>query len=256
MGSGSDVSKEASDVILTSNDFSTLVTAIQEGKGIHSNIQNFLGFQLSTSIAALSIIAISTFLHFDAPLNAMQILWISKFSFHILDILCDGPVAQSLGVEPVDPSVLSTPPRPPSTPILTRALLKRILLSSSLITASTLLVFMSENGSEKKRCTTMTFTTFVILDLLVSATYRSPTRSVFVLDRNTFYSYAVVFCAIGQALVVYLPLLQGVFQTQGLSGWDLVKVLVCGFVLVFGVDEVWKRKRGKDVERDEVFNLL
>ena len=80
---------------------------------------------------------------------------------------------------------------------------------------------------------------------------------MFTLDRNAFYSYAVAFCSVGQALVVYAPLLQGVFQTQALGLWDLVKVLVGGSVLVFGVDEVWKRRRGKEVDtRDEVFNLL
>ena len=75
---GTDVAKEAADMILTDDDFSTILSAIEEGKGIFSNIQNFLTFQLSTSAAALSLVFISTFLGFPNPLNAMQILWISK----------------------------------------------------------------------------------------------------------------------------------------------------------------------------------
>lgn len=75
---GTDVAKEAADMILTDDDFSTILSAIEEGKGIFSNIQNFLTFQLSTSAAALSLVFFSTFFGFKNPLNAMQILWISK----------------------------------------------------------------------------------------------------------------------------------------------------------------------------------
>jgi P-type Ca2+ transporter type 2C len=75
---GTDVAKEAADMILTDDDFSTILSAIEEGKGIFYNIQNFLTFQLSTSAAALSLVLLSTFLGFQNPLNAMQILWISK----------------------------------------------------------------------------------------------------------------------------------------------------------------------------------
>ena len=75
---GTDVAKEAADMIHTNDDFSTILSAIEEGKGIFYNIQNFLTFQLSTSVAALSLVLLSTFLGFSNPLNAMQILWISK----------------------------------------------------------------------------------------------------------------------------------------------------------------------------------
>lgn len=75
---GTDVAKEAADMILTNDDFSTILNAIEEGKGIFYNIQNFLTFQLSTSAAALSLVLISTFFGFKNPLNAMQILWISE----------------------------------------------------------------------------------------------------------------------------------------------------------------------------------
>ena len=78
---GTDVAKEAADMILTDDDFSTILSAIEEGKGIFYNIQNFLTFQLSTSVAALTLVLFSTFLGFQNPLNAMQILWISQFAF-------------------------------------------------------------------------------------------------------------------------------------------------------------------------------
>ena len=75
---GTDVAKEAADMILTDDDFSTILRAIEQGKGIFYNIQNFITFQLSTSVAALSLVLLSTAFGFKNPLNAMQILWISK----------------------------------------------------------------------------------------------------------------------------------------------------------------------------------
>lgn len=80
---GTDVAKEAADMILTDDDFSTILSAIEEGKGIFYNIQNFLTFQLSTSVAALSLVLLSTFMGFKNPLNAMQILWISEQSYNL-----------------------------------------------------------------------------------------------------------------------------------------------------------------------------
>lgn len=85
---GTDVAKEAADMILTDDDFSTILNAIEEGKGIFSNIQNFITFQLSTSAAALSLVFFSTFLGFPNPLNAMQILWISE---QLPLLLCSRP---------------------------------------------------------------------------------------------------------------------------------------------------------------------
>lgn len=75
---GTDVAKEAADMVLTDDDFSTILSAIEEGKGIFSNIQNFLTFQLSTSAAALGLVMLSSALGYRNPLNAMQILWISR----------------------------------------------------------------------------------------------------------------------------------------------------------------------------------
>jgi P-type Ca2+ transporter type 2C len=75
--SGTDVAKEAADLILVDDDFSTIIPAVEEGKNIYNNVSNFIRFQLSTSISALLLIAVTTLVGFDNPLNAMQILWIS-----------------------------------------------------------------------------------------------------------------------------------------------------------------------------------
>ena len=90
MGKGAtDVAKEAADVILVDDNFATIITAVEEGKSIFYNIQNFLGFQLSTAVAALSLITLSTALHLPTPLNPMQILFIN--------ILMDGELSPQRG---------------------------------------------------------------------------------------------------------------------------------------------------------------
>jgi P-type Ca2+ transporter type 2C len=238
---GTDVAKEAADMILTDDDFSTILRAIEQGKGIFYNIQNFITFQLSTSVAALSLVLLSTIFGFKNPLNAMQILWISKAcpsyrpSIQLLtsltDILMDGPPAQSLGVEPVDPMVMTRPPRSKSAPVLTRPLIRRVLTSAMIIMLGTLLIYVQEMSGDhtvSARDTTMTFTTFVLFDMFNALTCRSEGKSVLrgelKLFSNKMFNYAVAGSLMGQACVVYLPFLQRVFQTEALGFWDLIKM--------------------------------
>ncbi|KAL4874155.1 hypothetical protein BDV12DRAFT_159204 [Aspergillus spectabilis] len=241
---GTDVAKEAADMILTDDDFSTILRAIEQGKGIFYNIQNFITFQLSTSVAALSLVLLSTTLGFKNPLNAMQILWIN--------ILMDGPPAQSLGVEPVDPSIMNRPPRPKTARVLTKPLIRRVLMSAFMIMLGTLAIYIYEMGDDDdvqtgKRSrvvtahdTTMTFTCFVLFDMFNALTCRSESKSVLrgelPLFGNKMFNYAVLGSLAGQACVIYLPFLQRVFQTEPLNFAHLFK-LVCISSTVFWVDE-------------------
>ncbi|KAH8727900.1 calcium-transporting P-type ATPase-like protein [Phaeosphaeriaceae sp. PMI808] len=245
---GTDVAKEAADMILTDDNFATILNAIEEGKGIFYNIQNFLTFQLSTSAAALSLVLLSTFLGFPNPLNAMQILWIN--------ILMDGPPAQSLGVEPVDPAVMAQPPRHRHARVLTRPLIQRVLQSATIIMLGTLTTYyreMSIDNEVTARDTTMTFTCFVLFDMFNALTCRSNTKSVLageigVFD-NKMFNYAVAGSLLGQMMVVYFPPLQSVFQTEALGILDLCHLLAVASC-VFWADEGrkyyvrWKGRRG------------
>lgn len=244
---GTDVAKEAADMILTDDDFSTILTAIEQGKGIFYNIQNFITFQLSTSVAALTLLLISTALGFKNPLNAMQILWIN--------ILMDGPPAQSLGVEPVDPRVMNVPPRSRNTNVLTRRLLQRVFTQAAFIMIGTISVYIHEmldvddptthtkTLTVTKRDTTMTFTTFVLFDMFNALTCRSEAKSVLTGELpvfgNKMFNYAVAGSLIGQACVIYLPFLQKIFQTEAIGLWDILG-LVCLASSVLWVDEVRK----------------
>uniref|UniRef100_A0AAR2KRS3 Calcium-transporting ATPase n=1 Tax=Pygocentrus nattereri TaxID=42514 RepID=A0AAR2KRS3_PYGNA len=215
---GTDVCKEAADMILVDDDFQTIMSAIEEGKGIYNNIKNFVRFQLSTSIAALTLISLATLMNFPNPLNAMQILWIN--------IIMDGPPAQSLGVEPVDGDVIRKPPRNVRDSILTRNLIVKVLVSAFIIVCGTLFVFWRElrDNEITPRDTTMTFTCFVFFDMFNALSSRSQTRLVHEMGlcSNWTFCYAVLGSIMGQLLVIYFPPLQRVFQTESLSILDLL----------------------------------
>uniref|UniRef100_A0A8D2NWQ0 P-type Ca(2+) transporter n=1 Tax=Zosterops lateralis melanops TaxID=1220523 RepID=A0A8D2NWQ0_ZOSLA len=215
---GTDVSKEAANMILVDDDFSKVMNAIEEGKGIFYNIKNFVRFQLSTSISALSLITLSTVLNLPNPLNAMQILWIN--------IIMDGPPAQSLGVEPVDKDTIKQPPRCITDTILSKSLILKIFMSALIIISGTLFVFWKENpkGGITPRTTTMTFTCFVFFDLFNALTCRSQTKLIFEIGffRNRMFLYSVLGSFLGQLAVIYIPPLQKIFQTENLGVLDLL----------------------------------
>ncbi|KAF2101795.1 calcium-transporting P-type ATPase-like protein [Rhizodiscina lignyota] len=245
---GTDVAKEAADMILTDDDFSTILNAIEEGKGIFYNIQNFLTFQLSTSAAALSLVLLATVFGFKNPLNAMQILWIN--------ILMDGPPAQSLGVEPVDPAIMNRPPRSKTARVLTRAVLQRVGQSASIIMLGTLSIYimeMADNSVVTARDTTMTFTAFVLFDMFNALTCRSEGKSVLRgeigIFENRMFNLSVSGSLLGQCLVIYFPPLQRIFQTEALGLMDLV-FLVAVASTVFWADEgrkFLKRRGGRSL---------
>ncbi|KIY69789.1 calcium-transporting P [Cylindrobasidium torrendii FP15055 ss-10] len=217
--SGTDVAKEAADVILVDDNFSTILPAIEEGKSIFHNIQNFLSFQLSTAAAALSLITLSTLLGLSNPLNAMQILFIN--------ILMDGPPSQSLGVDPVDPAVMRRPPRRKDASILTKRLMYRVLFSATIIVIGTLFVYTYAYGDERmsRREQTMTFTAFVFLDLVSAVQNRGLGCG---LTQNKMLVTTVSVSFIVQLGLVYVPMMQSIFQTEGLEMGDLSMLLMLG----------------------------
>ncbi|KAL9129645.1 MAG: hypothetical protein Q9217_001963 [Psora testacea] len=244
---GTDVAKEAADMVLTDDNFSTILIAIEESKGIFYNIQNFLTFQLSTSLAALTLVFLSTALGYQTPLNPTQILWIN--------VLMDGPPAQSLGRETVDPAVMSRPPRSKGDQVLTRQVLYRVLTSGLLIMLGTLLVYrheMDADNSVSKHDTTMTFTCFVLSDMFNALTCRSESKSVLLgevkLFGNKNFNYSVGLSLLGQMAIVYLPFFQAYADTEGLEIRDL-GLLICIASTVFWVDEGRKFLKARDKRR-------
>lgn len=233
---GTDVCKEAADMILVDDDFHTILCAIEEGKGIFHNICNFVRFQLSTSIAALSLITLANLMNIPNPLNAMQILWIN--------IIMDGPPAQSLGVEPVDRDVLKQKPRNIKEPMITKSLILNVILSAVVIILGTLWVYAREMSSDNRvtaRDTTMTFTCFVFFDMFNALSCRSQTKSIFSIGflNNKTFLVAVSLSVVGQMLVIYFSPLQQIFQTEPLTFKDIC-LLVALTSSVFFVSELKK----------------
>lgn len=236
MGSGTDVAKEASAMVITDDDFSTIVCALEEGKSIFYNIKNFLTFQLSTSFAALSLVAVNNLFGRPNPLNPMQILWIN--------IIMDGPLAQSLGVEIVDANIIRRPPRKRSEDIITKPLLLRVVTSGSLILFGTMYIFLHEmeDGAISSRDLTMTFTTFVMFDMFNAYSCRNNYRTINEISptSNSAFLIALGFSLLGQLLVVYFAPLQKVFRTVPLSFGDIVLIVTLAST-VLGLDFLRKK---------------
>jgi hypothetical protein len=180
----------------------------------------------------------------------LQILWIN--------LIMDGPPAQSLGVEPVDHDIMKQPPRKSDEPIITPALALRVLMASSVVCTGTIAVFFSEYdvGADEaaiRHDTTMTFTTFVMFAMFFAWSCRSVTKSVFVLgvSGNPMFVLAVCGCVICQVAAIYFPTLQAVFHTVPLSFADWARVLgVSSTVLV--ADELRKLVGGCLMQRVQV----
>ncbi|KTW30259.1 calcium-transporting P-type ATPase, PMR1-type [Pneumocystis carinii B80] len=241
---GTDVAREAADMILTDDSFSTILDAIDEGKGIYYNISNFIAFQLSTCIASLSLIAISTIFGLGNPLTATQLLWIN--------ILMDGPPAQSLGCESINSSIIPDCPRDKNIPLLTKYLLKKIIISSFLIIFGTILIYISQAGKNtKRRSITMTFTCFVFFDLFNALTCRSNIKSIFNIGffSNSTFNLAILGSFLGQISVIYLPFFQKVFYTEALSFFDLLFLIVVAST-VFWIDEIRKFRTRKNIHKE------
>ncbi|XP_066929195.1 calcium-transporting ATPase type 2C member 1-like [Clytia hemisphaerica] len=188
---------------------------------------------------------ISTLMKLPNPLNAMQILWIN--------IIMDGPPAQSLGVEPVDSDIMKRKPRSVRSPMINTYLILQVLTSATLIVLGTLFIFWREMADNivTPRDTTMTFTCFVFFDMFNAMSCRSQTKSIFQIGffTNKMFLYAVFGSLIGQSLVVYCPPLQAIFQTEALSFFDICTLIaLASSVLV--LDEVRKffRRRYQRLE--------
>merc|ERR1712100_533852 len=204
--------KEASEMILVDDNLATIISAIEEGKSIYNNIKNFLRFQLTTSIATLSMIAASTLFGFPNPLNPIQILWIN--------IIMDGPPAQSLGVEPFDESVLKQPPRSAKDPIFTSEMSFSIVLTAFVMVFGTLGMFYYHLGEDNlAEASTISFTTFVMFQMFNAMNCRSETRSAFKigLSNNRFFVGAIIGCILMQLAAIYVPFLQILFETESIS---------------------------------------
>ena len=250
---GTDVSKQAADIVLADDNFASIVAAVEEGRAIFANIRKFLRYLLSSNIGEVmtmffgvllaNVIGLQADGAVALPLLATQILWVN--------LVTDGAPALALGVDPPDADVMRQPPRPLAERVITRRMWSGILFVGVIIAAGTLIVLdaslsggLIEGTGDLRYAQTMAFTTLVFFSLFSVFNARSDERSAFNdLFSNRWLLGAVAVSLALQAAVVYVPFLQQAFSTAALNGKDW---LTCAGV---GSSVLWLRELSKLVHR-------
>ena len=211
---GTEVTREAATLVLTDDNFATIVGAVKEGRTIYDNIVKFVRFQLSTNVGAILTVLGAQLLGLPMPFTAIQILWIN--------IIMDGPPALTLGLEPSRPGIMLEPPRRADERILSLARFKRLLMYGITMAAGTLGLFYYAQDRGQTYALTLAFTTFVLFQFFNVFNARAEHHSTF---NRQFFSNVKLWAALGtvvglQALVVHWTPAQAIFDTTALSAQD------------------------------------
>jgi Ca2+-transporting ATPase len=232
---GTDVSREAADMVLSDDNFATIVEAVRQGRSVYDNLRKFILFLLSCNMSEVLIVFSTALLAPEPALLPLQLLWIN--------LVTDGLPALALGVDPGSPRVMDRPPRGADESILTPRRQFQVVAQGALITLGALVMYLGvEHGwvtvDGAAHAQTMLFTTIVLSQLLHAFNFRSETRSVFRLEtlRNKWLVAAFVGSVSLQALVIYVPGLQGLFRTQPLGLRDWVAVFVAALLPMVLID--------------------
>ncbi len=252
---GTDVSKEAADIVLADDNFASIVAAVEEGRAVFSNIRKFLRYLLSSNFGEVMTMFFGVLLAdvmglreaggggLVLPLLATQILWIN--------LVTDGAPALALGIDPADAGIMNKPPRPRAEGVITRQMWVGIFLVGVVMAAGTLFILDAslpggfvEGSGNLRYAQTMAFTTLVLFQTFNVLNARSDERSAFRgLFVNRWLWLAIILSIVLQATVVYVPFLQRAFSTVSLSFGDWLRcVLVASSVL-------WLREISKVIPR-------
>lgn len=221
---GTDVAKETADMVLTDDNYASIVSAVEQGRIIYSNIRKFVYFLLSCNIAEIATIFLATIFGWRSPLTAIQLLW--------LNLITDGAPALALGLEKGDPDLMDQPPRDPDEPILNRFMLTGIGVQTIAITAVTLGAYWIGLKNFPAMAPTMAFVTLSFSELLRAFTARSERVPVLRvgLFSNKVMNYAILSSLALLLAVIYIPFLQGIFNTVPLGWlqWEIILPLLLG----------------------------
>ncbi|WP_088228508.1 calcium-transporting P-type ATPase, PMR1-type [Desulfosporosinus sp. FKB] len=218
---GTDVTKEASSMVLGDDNFATIVAAVEEGRGIYDNIRKFIRYLLSCNLGEVLTMFLATLVGLPLPLLPIQILWVN--------LVTDGLPAMALGVDGAEPEIMNRPPRIPGESIFARGLARKIGIRGTLIGLGTLFVFVAGlfMGANMLGARTMAFSTLVFSQLFHVFDCRSEERSIFEvgLFSNPYLVGAVLVSTMMQLSVIYLPPLQAIFKTTALHSWQWILIL-------------------------------
>ncbi|MGI3200667.1 cation-translocating P-type ATPase [Streptomyces sp. GLT-R25] len=209
---GTDVAKEAADMVLSDDDFSTIVRAVREGRSIYDNIVKFVRFQLATNIGAILALLGASLAGLPAPLTAAQLLWIN--------IIMDGPPAMALAVDPPDNDVMSRAPRDPGERILSVRRLAAVTRAGAVMAMGTVtLLAIAQERTGTDTALTMAFTTFVLFQLFNALNARADDGPL--LGRHQFRNRTLWLCLaavlVVQVVAVHVPWARTVFGTVPLN---------------------------------------
>jgi len=242
---GTDVSKGASDMILTDDNFSTIVSAIKEGRNIFNNIKKSIIFLLSCNLGEIITLFIAILLNWDTPLKPIHILWVN--------LITDTLPALSLGVDPGDENVMDNPPRNTKESLFSHGSGIFLILNGLLIGILTLIAFRYGEkvyGTEGVHAQTMAFVVLSVSQLFHSLNMRHPRKSIFQVGifSNKYLVGSIIIGILLQYLVITIPFLSNLFNLFNLSlfDWTFV-ILVSVLTLVFNeVAKIFIRAKSKN----------
>lgn len=230
---GTEVAKDAADMVLTDDDFATIEAAAEEGRGVFDNLTKFIVWTLPTNIGEGMVILVAILLGLTLPILPVQILWINMTTAVALGLM--------LAFEPKEAGIMRRPPRDPNRPLLTGALMIRILLVSALLVAGTWWLFEWElaSGVGAAEARTAAVNLFVAVELVYLFSCRSLTHSMWRIGplSNRWLLAGVTVQVLAQLAITYLPAMNQVFQTMPISAGAWLRIgalaLIASAVVAF-----------------------
>ncbi|MBI5100412.1 MAG: cation-transporting P-type ATPase [Nitrospirae bacterium] len=241
MGSGgTDVAKEASDMVIADDNFTSIFAAVEEGRVVYDNIKKVTLFLISCGFGELLAIIATILMGVPIPYIPAQILWLNLVTNGLQDV--------ALAFEPAEKGVLSRPPRSPKERILSSLLLQRTLLMGTVLAGGTVFMFISSlnSGATLENARTVALTTMVFFQFYQAFNCRSETRSIFRMSplSNPFLFFSMIAAFFAQLAVIYVPAFQWVFRTVPLTADEWIKIGLVTMTIVIAVEtDKWVRRR-------------
>lgn len=245
---GTDVAKEAADMILMDDNFSTIVSAVEEGRGIYDNIKKFIRFLLAANFDEMLLITTVVLLsirdpisgEFILPLLPVQILW--------LNLITDGFPALALGVDPKEKDIMKRPPRNPKKGMLDGILLFIIVASLlAFISAFSLFIIELQTSGNASKAITIVFTQTMMFEFFLVFNCRSEKKCAFRINplENKKLLIAIIISLILQVVIIYTPMLQSIFKVVPLDFMDWIMIILFSSVALLVTPEIFIRNKSK-----------
>lgn len=244
--SGTDVAKEASDMILTDDNFASIFNAVKEGRIVFDNIRKVTFFLIPTGIAAILSIIGTVAIGLPIPYVPAQLLWINLVTNGLQDV--------ALAFEPGEKGVINRPPRNPKEGIMSKLLIERTILVGLLISAGVIFNFMNalNQGLSIEKARTIAVTTMVFFQFFQAWNSRSELQSIFKisLTSNPFLFYSMISALFAQLSVIYAPPLQWLFRTEpiNMNEWLQILLVSTTVIIIVELDKLILRKKQANIK--------